>query len=336
MPAPVWNQSLTNLRDLLADMYWDPNLARAKAREAGLNPSLIAIGNNPMVTWYNILDNARITGKVSNVIEAALKDYPDDPLLNQARDQALNAARGADISAGVQWQAPVEAESLEKLMGKQSTLMPISWLEAGLEIARSVVRVVRSDGLLGSGFVTGTGLLVTNNHVIALPAEAAAARVQFNYQKAWAGLDRPLVETGLAPDKGFGTSAADDWTGVWLEEGWQAATQAAGLKLSELPQGTPKKDDYTVIIQHPGGGPKQIALYHNVITYADATRVQYLTDTLPGSSGSPVFDTNWQVVALHHSGGMLREPGTKLQVYRNEGIHINAVLSGLRAQGLYG
>ena len=121
-----------------------------------------------------------------------------------------------------------------------------------------------------------------------------------------------------------------------LFSAWQAATQASGLKLSELPPGTPKRDDYTVIIQHPGGGPKQIALYHNVITYADATRVQYLTDTLPGSSGSPVFDTHWQVVALHHSGGMLREPGTKLQVYRNEGIHINAVLSGLRAQGLYG
>lgn len=223
MSTPSWTQFLTNLRDLLADMYWNPNLARAKVKQAGLNASLIAISDNPMVTWFNILDNARITGKVSNVIDAALKDYPDDPLLTQAKDQALNAARGADIAAKVQWQAPVEAEDLEKLMGKQSTLMPISWLEAGLEIARSVVRVVRSDGLLGSGFVTDTGLLVTNNHVLDDPAVAAAARVQFNYQKAWAGLDRPLVEIGLSPNKGFDTSAADDWTGVWLEEGWQAA-----------------------------------------------------------------------------------------------------------------
>ncbi|MBU6351013.1 MAG: trypsin-like peptidase domain-containing protein [Chloroflexi bacterium] len=77
-------------------------------------------------------------------------------------------------------------------------------------------------------------------------------------------------------------------------------------------------------------GPKQIALYHNLVVYSDGQRVQYLTDTLPGSSGSPVFNSAWQVVALHHSGGWLREPGSKQMYYRNEGIHVNAVLQGLR------
>lgn len=28
----------------------------------------------------------------------------------------------------------------------------------------------------------------------------------------------------------------------------------------------------------------------------------YLTDTLPHSSGSPVFNSEWEVVALHHAG----------------------------------
>ena len=32
-----------------------------------------------------------------------------------------------------------------------------------------------------------------------------------------------------------------------------------------------------------------------------------------------VFDLNWRVVAVpHHAGGLMREPGTKRAVYRNQ------------------
>ena len=75
-------------------------------------------------------------------------------------------------------------------------------------------------------------------------------------------------------------------------------------------------------------------LYDNLIVYVDDRIVQYLTDTLPGSSGSPCFDSEWKVIALHHSGGWLREPGAKERYYRNEGIHINKVIDGLAAAGL--
>jgi len=35
------------------------------------------------------------------------------------------------------------------------------------------------------------------------------------------------------------------------------------------------------------------------------------------------------VVAIHHAGGRLREPGTQAAYYRNEGIAINVVLAEL-------
>ena len=73
-------------------------------------------------------------------------------------------------------------------------------------------------------------------------------------------------------------------------------------------------------------------MYSNVVAFVGANRVQYLTDTEPGSSGSPVFDKEWNVVALHHSGGWVSEPGAvdpNRQFYRNEGILIDAVIAGL-------
>jgi endonuclease G len=60
--------------------------------------------------------------------------------------------------------------------------------------------------------------------------------------------------------------------------------------------------EYLTIIQHPSGGDKQIALRENQLLKIDTHTLWYRTDTSPGSSGSPVFNDVWQVVALHHSG----------------------------------
>jgi V8-like Glu-specific endopeptidase len=95
-----------------------------------------------------------------------------------------------------------------------------------------------------------------------------------------------------------------------------------------------KVGDHVNIIQHPGGAQKQISFVANVVAFVGGGRVQYLTDTLPGSSGSPVFDTDWNLIALHHSGGWLTEPNaaTKSTYYRNEGIAIDSIIQDLAAK----
>lgn len=97
-----------------------------------------------------------------------------------------------------------------------------------------------------------------------------------------------------------------------------------------------EEDDWVAIIQHPNGLPKQIALHRNTVAYAGAQFVQYLTDTLPGSSGSPVFNDHWEVIALHHAGGDLPLPGTGSTVFRNQGITISRVLAGLKEHNVEG
>ena len=197
------------------------------------------------------------------------------------------------------------ASQLEAIVSNRSTLVPISYLEEGLIRARSVARIVRKDGGLGTGFLIEGNRLVTNNHVLSNEQAAATAVVQFNYQKTLDGLDAAFEEFRFKAAT-LKTSTEDDWSVVELDG--DAAARWGALALNHV---TPQVMDAVTIIQHAGGGPKQISYIANVVVFVDQSRVQYLTDTLPGSSGSPVFDRNWNVVALHHSGGWMPEPGSR-------------------------
>jgi len=320
-----WSPYLTNLRDVLADLYFNEALARAVVADAGLQARFINFEGSSTERWHAILRDANNRNKVQDVVGVARRDHPENQWLATAKPDVLDAVRGSDIATSVNWAGPTEPEQVEALMGTQSTLLPISFLETGLEKACAVVKIVLPNGS-GSGFVTDGNLLITNHHVIDTIETARQARVLFNYQLTPEGRDADIDPYRLDPDavSGFATSVADDWTAVRF-----AGDPAAKWGKLSLAHRDPKPNDYISIIQHPGGGPKQIAIYHNTIAAVSQNRVQYLTDTLPGSSGSPAFDQNWEVVALHHSGGWLRDPGTKQTVYRNEGVHINAVIDGL-------
>jgi V8-like Glu-specific endopeptidase len=141
------------------------------------------------------------------------------------------------------------------------------------------------------------------------------------------GLALKMTEFDFDPDNGFATSPkeAHDWTAIKLKGDANSYWGALKMKPNTI-----EKNNRVSIIQHPNGLHKQIAIHHNFVRYVDDQIVQYLTDTLPGSSGSPVFDDYWNLIALHHSGGNIREPGTKRIAFRNEGIHINQVIEGLK------
>jgi len=331
-----WNQSLTNLRDVLADLYFTVEESRRVVEEAGLDPKFIQFNPQAITNWHNILRYANNREAVPAIVEVAYSENPTNEWLAAAKSGQLSDVKGPDIDKDIPWRGPQDDEDLfEKIIGGRSALQPIHVLELGLLRARSVARVVLPGGATGSGFLTHDNLLITNNHVLPSAEHARGATAQFNYQQTIDGLDAPMQEFKLAPDQGFAASSfkENDWTAVRVAGEPNAEWGALVLERVE-----PQKNDWVNIIQHPGGGPKQIALYDNLIVYVDATRIQYLTDTLPGSSGSPAFNSNWQVIALHHSGGWLREPAASKsgqRYYRNEGIHINAVIDGLTAAGLY-
>jgi len=94
----------------------------------------------------------------------------------------------------------------------------------------------------------------------------------------------------------------------------------------------PAVGDRVYIIQHPNGSPKKIGMINNEIRFVDDDVVQYLTDTYAGSSGSPVFDERWRLVALHHRWVEYKRQG-EIE-YRNQGRRITRVAAGLSAAGI--
>ena len=211
----------------------------------------------------------------------------------------------------------------EKIIG-ENTLRDVRLLELALEASRAVVRIVTADSL-GSGFLVAPDLIMTNHHVIPGPAAAPPCAFQFNYQ-----LDRQLKPTPVRaarakPDGLFYTNPALD---VTLVEALDVPAGVAPLTLARL---RVQKEERVNIIQHPGGHYKKISMQNNFVAYADAQVIQYLTSTEPGSSGSPVFNNDFVVVGIHHSGGELPEPGGDQVYLRNAGSSMIAVLDDLQA-----
>lgn len=324
--------SIVNLGDVLADLYPTREDAYRVVGAAGLNRGRIRFSDAAVVNWFNILDYAKNQDQVLDIVDFALREYPKNELLRLAKDRgSIPAVRGADIRSDVLWRGPATSASLEQLMGSESTLVDVSFLEIGAQQARAVARVVLPTRATGSGFLIKGGLFITNHHVLHDASEAKLAVPEFNFQKTTAGLDASVDRYRFAPDTFFRTSEEDDWTAVAVDG--NPAERWGCIELAEIEIAAGHRVN---IIQHPGGGPKQVSFFHNAVVFVGSGRVQYLTDTLPGSSGSPVFDKQWRVVAVHHSGGWMSEPGAETHqiYYRNEGIHINTVIRALRAEGV--
>ncbi len=306
---------------LLASLYQTAREAIGVARRANLPIQFVDAEGAAIVVWGSILVEARKRDMLSAIESVVTGDYPG---LDFGRTLRASPAHVGTGRAGIDLRLLGSASDYEKITGTQPTFLPTSFLATGLVRARCVVRIVCDNDSYGSGFLIEQNLLVTNHHVLGSVADAERARVDFGYELAEQGTIRAPVSFHLNPAQGFLTSERDDWTVVRLEGNANQDWGAIPLTSAET-----KAAEFVNIIQHPGGGPKQIALYHNVVVFADGARVQYLTDTMPGSSGSPVFDSSWQLVAIHHAGGWLKSPNSKDARFCNEGIAAKALIEGL-------
>ncbi|HEY1286955.1 MAG TPA: DNA/RNA non-specific endonuclease [Burkholderiales bacterium] len=197
---------------------------------------------------------------------------------------------------------------LERIL-KGNDLSDISYLEQGLVAARPVCRIVlrKNDSLVGygTGFLVAPGVLMTNEHVFEDASWIRESVAQFRYERDVHGLEVPSADFALRLTPAPLISTELDFALVQVEPRslrGETLEAFAWLRLDPTP-GKAFVGEYLTIIQHPKGERKQICVRENkLLKYADKNPyVWYETDTVSGSSGSPVFNNSWDVVALHHS-----------------------------------
>lgn len=313
-----FNQTIRAVRDALAQLYPDIDSSRQVVSAVGVRPDRVRFDARAGQNWYNILEEAaKHRGKIRALVEYAGKDYPDN-------DSITGLLHFGNLEPDLPWRGPQQPDQLEKILSDRSYLVSVSFLAVGLQRVRPVALIKVPMGkrtAYGTGFLIEGEFLVTNAHVIDSIDQAKSASVVFNYQNEADGSLAHVEETGLVPEEGFYSTSVDDLT--LIKVAGHPSTRWGTVPILPAEVTT---DDRVNIIQHPEGQVKQMSLFHNVVTYVGQRRVQYLTDTLPGSSGSPVFDGDWRLVAVHHAGGLLAEPGTGRLYYRNEGIHLQALV----------
>lgn len=269
--------------------------------------------------------------------------------LTQEKARAVVAdaeARGAVRSAA----DTLAGLAQERIIGS-SDLRDINYLELAVAVARAVCRIRIGRGA-GTGVLVGPRLLLTNNHVLRTPEQALGAEAQFDYQENASGELLPVQAFAFEPSTFFVTDRLLDFTVVAL-----APTSSKGHPLDRYPWtrlnptlGKAEAGDPINIIQHPRGGLKQVALRNNeviVIPNGKPDFLYYTTDTEPGSSGSPCFNDQWEIIALHHSGvprmegdTILKKDGTPwneatddpalVDWIANEGARVSAMVASLK------
>jgi hypothetical protein len=317
---------------LLASNYQSKASVRDLLTQAQVDPSEIDWDQPMRWVWSDILTLTHRQAKLRPLLQ----------LIVGGGDQAV-AARIKELLAA----APVSTApqpgvgattwkgfgdgGLERIVQAEPTFLDIAFLRRGVELGAAVCRLLvtlSGKRYYGTAFRIGENLLLTNHHVLFDEdhgdAPATAVEAWFGYERTFAGLQLEHSVVRCDPATMVG-DRAQDWAVVRV-----LAAMPVDAPVIQFGGAQPvRPDDRVYIIQHPGGAPKKIGMIHNVVRHVDDDVVQYLTDTEGGSSGSPVFNEQWQLVALHHQWVEVVAGGVR--EVRNQGRRIERVVEGMHA-----
>jgi Trypsin-like peptidase domain/Tetratricopeptide Repeats-Sensor len=221
----------------------------------------------------------------------------------------------------------------------------LRWYRGGLERAAFVAKIVDLNGQgVGTGFLLsredlapelhGAWALLTNAHVVSeddaelqrTPPSYPPDRVRVQFELSEGETEEYEVTRILA------SSARDELDFSLLQLDREVEVDGAFPVSKRLPRNDGKQRVY--VIGHPRGGGLSFSLDDNLLLDHESPRVHYRAPTEGGSSGSPVFNEEWRLIALHHAGGMRmrRLNGGEGEYPANQGISIQAVIESIREQ----
>ena len=232
-------------------------------------------------------------------------------------------------------------KELGRVIGK-GELFNVNWLQKATNASNSVCKVMLPSGKSGTGFILKGGYLMTTQHLLSSRELAEQAKIVFNFQQNLDGEMHQTQEFSL--DVAFYITSpvgesTFDYALVKINDENNLLEKQGHLEVEIFRE--IQIDNQVNIIQHPEGNPMQIALPNRVISVWNQY-LFYLVDTRPGSSGSPVFNQDWKVVAVHQAartedyngdpGGFVINDSGDIRPSKR-GILIKKILEDLKAKG---
>lgn len=277
------------------EFAFDLDASRAAARrwrEAG-NPKRQVSAAIAAKDYTSLDTPERLAKRVRRLVE-------QEPVL------ATRNELGGEEPPGIAALAP-EERFFERVIGNSRDFVYVDFLERARTAARSVARIVTrlSAGRVsyGTGFLVSPRLLLTNHHVLGSADEAARSVAEFDFERELDGRTRSISSFALRPQEFFLADKALDFALVAVAEaGTRRPLRDFGWCPLFREEGKIVVGEPVNLIQHPKGELKQLTLRENRLLLLRDLHAQYEADTEPGSSGSPVFNNQWEVVALHHAG----------------------------------
>ncbi|MBO3748414.1 trypsin-like peptidase domain-containing protein [Streptosporangiaceae bacterium NEAU-GS5] len=337
-PLDFARPELRALRDLLAQSIYRTRELEDVVLGTGLNPGAIDFGGSALMQWRSVLTEARAQERIESLLEVVRQTQPTlgvriDELLGPQPVLAPGTGLPDQLSdpKGAGWRG-FGAE--RRIVSDFDTLLGIAFLATGLERSRSICRITATFGAKRShatASLVAPDLLLTNHHALydweAGDRPASGVEAWFDYELDPEGVSRQMSVVPCDASTIDGGREHD-----WAIVRTKIPPPPTSAVLDLHGAAPPRREDYVFIIQHPEGGPKKIGLSHNLVRHVDDDVLQYWTDTRTGSSGAPVFDSNWRVVGLHHR--WVTAPEGEGVAYRNQGRRIERVLAGLSSRGI--
>ena len=181
------------------------------------------------------------------------------------------------------------------------------------ERAKVVCQIVLKEGV-GTAFLIGRDLIMTNHHVLATREIAREAKAVFFHLKD--SQDRVTVD--LDPEQFFYTSPTPDRLGfkpitktnldftIVSIKPHPKITAISHIAFSIFNASKPQEGSYANIIHHPylesdRSSYQKVSFRDNIVKQVMQFTLHYTTYTNPGSSGSPVMDDAGNLIALHRA-----------------------------------
>jgi endonuclease G len=267
---------------------------------------------------YAALETEPVRENVPGVFdeEAFIKGVSPEIIQGNILGTEENLAQRKIMLANVR-QEPVDF-AFDRAIGKNDSLYS-NFVELIQDAKQKVGRIAIKQGnkniAFATGFMVSKNLMLTNWHVFKTIENVADSEVQFFYELDILGNPGTPVSFKINAEIFFHSNKELDYCLVAissLDISGKVSLDDIGYIFLDPALGKLGSEEVEAlnIIHHPDGDFMQLSIRENLFVKITPISIWYKTDTAPGSSGSPVFNDQWQVVALHHMGiGRKNEAG---------------------------